>query len=44
MAALVLGCAVYLDIKNGGIQSFMFAIPFVTALITGKQVIDKVKK
>ena len=44
MAILLLGCAIYLDINNGGIHAFMFAAPFVVALITGKQVIDKVKK
>ena len=44
VAVFVLVGAICLDIKNGGIQAFMFSIPFVVALITGKQVIDKVKK
>lgn len=40
MAVFVLGGALYLDIVNGGSQNFMFALPFVVFLITGKQVID----
>ena len=40
VAIFVLGAAVYLDKVNGGSQNFMFALPFVTFLITGKQVID----
>ena len=45
VALLVLGCATYLDIKTGtGSTTFMFALPFVVFLITGKQFIDKTKK
>lgn len=40
MSVFVLASAVYLDIRNGGNQNFMFALPFVVFLITGKQVID----
>jgi len=44
VALLVLGCATYLDIKTGtGAAAFMFALPFVVVLITGKQFIDKTK-
>ena len=45
MAFLMLGCAVYLDAKNGtGIQAFMYACPFVVFLITGKMVSDYFNK
>ncbi len=44
VAVLILVCAVYLDINNEGIQAFMFAIPFVVFLITGKQFLDGRKK
>jgi len=40
MAFLVLGSALFLDIKNGGATAFMFALPFVVFLITGKQYLD----
>jgi hypothetical protein len=40
IAFLLLGCAMFLDIKNGGATAFMFAIPFVVFLITGKQYLD----
>jgi hypothetical protein len=40
VAVLVLGCAVYLDIKVKGNGTFMFAVPFVVFLITGKQYLD----
>lgn len=43
IALLVLICAVYLDIKNGNATAFMFALPFVVFLITGKQYLDKNK-
>jgi hypothetical protein len=43
MAFLVLGCAVFLDLKNDGSTAFMFAIPFVVFLITGKQYLDSKK-
>lgn len=39
-AVLVLGCAVALDIINKTASTFMFAIPFVVALISGKQILD----
>jgi hypothetical protein len=38
MAFLMLGCAVYL-----GKDSFMFAVPFIAALVLGKQWFDKGK-
>lgn len=45
MAFLILASAVYLDAKNGtGIQAFMYAIPFVVFLITGKMVSDHFNK
>ena len=40
VAVFILGCAVYLDISNGGIAAFMFSIPFIVVLITGKQIVD----
>ncbi len=40
VAVLILGCAVYLDINNEGIAAFMFSIPFIVVLITGKQIVD----
>jgi len=40
VAVLILACAVYLDIKNGGISAFMFSVPFIVILVTGKQAID----
>jgi len=40
MAFLVLGGALFLDIKNGGATAFMFALPFIVFLITGKQYFD----
>lgn len=43
-AVLILGCGVYLDIQNGSINAFMFSLPFVMVMITGKQIIDKSKK
>lgn len=43
IAFLVLGCSVFLDIKNGGASSFMYALPFVVFLITGKQYLDSKK-
>lgn len=43
VAVFILGAAVYLDLQNEGIQAFMFAIPFVVFLITGKQFLDKKK-
>jgi hypothetical protein len=43
MALLMLCGATYLDLKNGGAGTFMFALPFVVFLITGKQFFDKNK-
>ena len=43
MAFLVLACSMVLDIKDGGATAFMFALPFVTFLITGKQYFDRNK-
>jgi hypothetical protein len=43
MAFTMLGCAVLLDFKNGGCTAFMFSVPFVSALILGKQYFDKGK-
>jgi len=40
MALIILGCSVYLDIVNKSVNTFMFALPFVVFLITGKQFID----
>ena len=45
MALVILIAAIFLEIKGetkGTI--FMFTIPFITALITGKQIIDRNKK
>lgn len=44
MAFLLIGLAFGLDIKNGGTTAFMFTVPFVSALILGKQYLDKGKK
>jgi len=43
MAFVVLGVATMLDIRNGGATAFMFALPFVVVLITGKQYLDSKK-
>jgi hypothetical protein len=40
MALVVLGGAVALDILNGSVSTFQFALPFVVFLITGKQFLD----
>jgi len=40
IAFLILGSAIYLDVKNGGASSFMYALPFIVFLITGKQYLD----
>ena len=44
VAVLILGCATYLDLENGGSSTLMFSMPFIVFLITGKQFIDKNKK
>ena len=41
MAFLLVGCSVALDFHNGGATAFMFTVPFVSALILGKQYFDK---
>lgn len=43
IALLVLMAAVWLDIENGSINAFMFALPFIIFLITGKQYLDRSK-
>jgi len=44
MALVVVGCATFLDIKNGTPGSvFMFSLPFAVFLITGKQFFDRKK-
>ena len=43
IAFLVLGCAVFLDVKSGGATAFMFSLPFIVFLITGKQYLDSKK-
>jgi len=44
MALVILIAAIFLELK-GGMKGtiFMFTIPFITALITGKQLIDRKK-
>ena len=44
IALMVLIAAVYLDIENTGINAFMYALPFITFLITGKQLADMRKE
>ena len=41
MAFVMLACAVFLDVMNGGATAFMFAVPFVSALILGKQYFER---
>lgn len=43
MALAVLSGAFFLDYKMGAANTFMFSLPFVVALITGKQLINKDK-
>lgn len=40
-AMIILCCSMFLDVRNGGATAFMFAIPFVSALIIGKQYFDR---
>lgn len=40
MAFILVGCSVLLDILNGGATAFMFTVPFVSALVLGKQYFD----
>lgn len=44
MSLLILMSATILDIKSGGATAFMFAVPFVSALVLGKQYFDSGKK
>jgi len=44
MDLLILGCAFFLDIRSGGINSFMYALPFIVAMIGGKQAVDYMKE
>lgn len=45
IAALVLGGSIYLDVKVGtGATAFIFSLPFIVFMITGKQYIDKIKQ
>jgi hypothetical protein len=44
VAILLLCQSVYLSIKLNDGNLFMFSLPFVITLITGKQIIDKGKK
>ncbi len=41
MSFCILAGALALDILNGGATAFMFAIPFISALVLGKQYFDK---
>ena len=41
MAFCLLIGVIWLDLKNGGATAFMFAIPFISALVLGKQYFDK---
>lgn len=43
MAFVLVACSLTLDIINGGATAFMFTVPFVSALILGKQYFDKNK-
>jgi len=44
VALLILICALILDLKTGtGATAFMFSLPFIVVLITGKQFIDNKK-
>jgi hypothetical protein len=43
MAFCLLAGAISIDIKNGNATAFMFAIPFISALVLGKQYMDSKK-
>jgi len=43
MAFAILGVAFILDLINGTASTTMFAIPFISSLILGKQYIDRNK-
>ncbi len=45
VALVVIGCAVYIDTRNGLPGTvFMFSLPFAVFLITGKQFFDNREK
>jgi len=44
MAFTLLVCSIILDLINGGATAFMYTVPFVSALILGKQYFDKNKQ
>ena len=45
VALVVIGCAVYIDARNGLPGTvFMFSLPFAVFLITGKQFFDHRKE
>ena len=44
MASAVLACAFLIDKELGQNSTFMFALPFIVFLITGKQFMDKGKE
>ena len=45
VALVVIGCAVYIDARNGLPGTvFMFSLPFAVFLITGKQFFDNREK
>jgi len=45
IALVVIGCAVYIDARNGLPGTvFMFSLPFAVFLITGKQFFDNREK
>ena len=43
MAFALLVCSLVLDLINGGATAFMYTVPFVSALILGKQYFDRSK-
>jgi len=44
MALLILIAAVYLDIENSSTSMTMYSIPFIVALIGGKQTFEHLKE
>lgn len=44
MAWALLAASLVLDLVNGQGSVFMFTVPFIAALITGKQITDNFKK
>jgi len=41
MAFVLILCSMYLDIENNTNNTFMFTVPFASALILGKQYFDR---